>query len=67
MIGIIGDSANMASIGVHRKLGFRQEGVLRGVGLKFDHWVDVVIMHRPLGDADVGLPRQDQPGLPPIP
>ncbi|MTJ81866.1 MAG: N-acetyltransferase [Telmatospirillum sp.] len=65
MIGIIGDSANQASIGVHRKLGFRQEGVLRGVGLKFGHWVDVVIMHRPLGDADSGLPRKDQPGLPP--
>jgi hypothetical protein len=26
----------------------------------------VVIMHRPLGDADAGLPTQDQPGLPPI-
>lgn len=66
MIGIIGDSANQASIGVHRKLGFRQEGVLRGVGLKFGHWIDVVIMHRPLGDADAGLPGADQPGLPPI-
>lgn len=57
MIGIIGDSANQASIGVHRRLGFRQEGVLRGVGLKFGQWVDVVIMHRPLGHADSGLPE----------
>jgi phosphinothricin acetyltransferase len=67
MIGIIGDSANQGSIGLHRKLGFRQEGVLRGVGLKFGHWIDVVIMHLPLGDADAGLPGEDQLGLPPIP
>lgn len=50
MIGVIGDSANLSSIGLHRSLGFRQEGILRGVGLKFGRWVDVVIMHRPLGD-----------------
>ncbi len=67
MIGIIGDSANQRSIGLHRKMGFRQEGVLRGVGLKFGHWIDVVIMHLPLGDADVGLPAENQRGLPPIP
>ncbi len=67
MIGIIGDSANQGSIGVHRKLGFRQEGVLRGVGLKFGRWIDVVVMHLPLGDADAGLPAKDQLGLPPIP
>lgn len=48
MIAVIGDSANLASIGLHRSLGFRQEGILRGVGLKFGRWVDVVIMHRPL-------------------
>jgi phosphinothricin acetyltransferase len=65
MIGVIGDSANHGSINLHRQLGFRQEGVLRGVGLKFGRWVDVVIMHRPLGDANVGLP--DHPGLPPMP
>ncbi len=52
MIAVIGDSANLQSIGLHRSLGFRQEGILRGVGLKFGRWVDVVIMHRPLGDPD---------------
>lgn len=61
MIGVIGDSANLGSINVHRKLGFRQEGVLRGVGLKFGRWIDAVIMHRPLGNADESLP--DQPGM----
>lgn len=64
MIGVIGDSANQGSISLHRRLGFRQEGVLRGVGLKFGRWVDVVIMHRSLGEADVGLPDVTQPGLP---
>ncbi len=49
MIAVIGDSANVASVRLHASLGFRQEGVLRGVGWKFGRWVDVVIMHRPLG------------------
>jgi phosphinothricin acetyltransferase len=64
MIGVIGDSANKGSISLHRRLGFRQEGVLRGVGLKFGRWVDVVIMHRSLGKANSGLPDDTQPGLP---
>ena len=56
MIAVIGDSANQGSIAVHRSLGFRQEGVLRGVGLKFGRWVDVVIMHRPLNADGKPLP-----------
>ncbi len=56
MIAVIGDSANQASIAVHRAHGFGQEGVLRGVGLKFGRWVDVVIMHRTLGGDDRPLP-----------
>jgi phosphinothricin acetyltransferase len=56
MIAVIGDSANLNSIGLHRSLGFRQEGILRGVGLKFGRWVDVVIMHRPLGPPDAPPP-----------
>ena len=56
MIAVIGDSANQGSIALHRSLGFRQEGVLRGVGLKFGRWVDVVIMHRPLNAEGKPLP-----------
>jgi phosphinothricin acetyltransferase len=68
MIGVIGDSANQGSIALHRSLGFRQEGVLRGVGLKFGRWVDVVIMHRPLGTDDRPLPDGAKaPPLPPAP
>ncbi|MDO8606349.1 MAG: N-acetyltransferase family protein [Phaeospirillum sp.] len=56
MIAVIGDSANLGSIALHRANGFGQEGVLRGVGLKFGRWVDVVIMHRTLGGDDRPLP-----------
>ena len=56
MIAVIGDSGNQGSIGLHRAMGFRQEGVLRGVGLKFGRWVDVVIMHRPLNAEGKPLP-----------
>lgn len=49
MLAIIGDSENAASIGVHRSCGFEHAGVMKAVGRKFDRWVDVVIMQRPLG------------------
>jgi phosphinothricin acetyltransferase len=66
MIAVIGDSANQGSISVHRAMGFGQEGVLRGVGLKFGRWVDVVIMHRSLGGDD-GRPLPDGATPPPLP
>lgn len=65
MIAVIGDSANQSSIALHRAMGFRQEGVLRGVGLKFGRWVDVVMMHRVLGDDSRLLP--DGVIAPPLP
>ena len=65
MIAVIGDSANQSSIALHRAMGFRQEGVLRGVGLKFGRWVDVVMMHRVLGDDSRPLP--DGCAAPPLP
>lgn len=65
MIAVIGDSANQSSIALHRAMGFRQEGVLRGVGLKFGRWVDVVMMHRALGDDSRLLP--DGCTAPPFP
>lgn len=66
MIAVIGNSANLSSIALHRRMGFRQEGVLRGVGLKFGRWMDVVIMHRPLGDASAAPPVGKNPGIPPL-
>jgi phosphinothricin acetyltransferase len=44
MLAVIGDSANHASIGLHRKAGFREVGVLRNVGYKQGRWLDSVLM-----------------------
>jgi phosphinothricin acetyltransferase len=56
MIAVIGDSANAASIGVHRACGFAMTGTLHAVGFKFGRWVDGVIMQRPLGPSSSTLP-----------
>jgi L-amino acid N-acyltransferase YncA len=48
LVAVIGDSENTASIRVHEKLGFQHSGVLRGVGFKFDRWIDTVMMQLPL-------------------
>ena len=56
MLAVIGDSANAASIGVHRALGFEDSGVLKSVGWKFDRWLDVVVMQRSLGRGDSAPP-----------
>ncbi len=52
MLAVIGDSANAASIGLHRALGFAPAGTLKSVGHKFDQWRDVVLMQRELGVGD---------------
>ena len=49
MIAVIGDSANLASIELHRASGFRLVGTLENVGFKFGRWLDSVLMQRPLG------------------
>lgn len=49
MLAVIGDSANAASIGVHRTLGFEHVGVMKAAGWKFERWLDVVVMQRSLG------------------
>lgn len=48
LIGIIGDSANTASIGLHLTCGFRHIGTLQKVGRKFDRWLDTVLTQRSL-------------------
>jgi phosphinothricin acetyltransferase len=45
-LGFIGDGANIASIALHKKFGFRPVGVLHGVGEKFGRSLDVVVMQR---------------------
>ncbi|WP_375261568.1 GNAT family N-acetyltransferase [Palleronia sp.] len=49
MIAVIGDSGNVASIGLHAAMGFRNVGTLEAVGFKFGRWVDSVLMQRALG------------------
>lgn len=56
MIAVIGDSANGASIAVHRRFGFQLVGTLPATGLKLGRWVDVVLMQRALGEGDRNLP-----------
>ncbi len=48
MLAVIGDSGNLASIGLHRAMGFEDVGVLRDVGHKFGRYLDVVILQKSL-------------------
>jgi len=52
MLAVIGDSANAASIALHRRLGFESVGTFKSVGFKFGRWVDTVLMQRALGTGD---------------
>jgi L-amino acid N-acyltransferase YncA len=56
VVAVIGDSANAASIGVHRSLGFEPAGVTRGLGYKGGRWLDVVWMQKALNGGDQGAP-----------
>jgi L-amino acid N-acyltransferase YncA len=56
MIAVIGDSAQIASIALHRAAGFEMVGTFAAVGFKFGRWLDTVLMQRPLGDGSVTLP-----------
>ena len=49
MLAVIGDAQNLASIAVHRALGFEAAGAIRAAGWKFDRWLDVVLMQKSLG------------------
>lgn len=56
LIAVIGDSANHASIGVHRACGFTPAGVLTSSGWKFGQWLDTVLMEKALGLGDTTSP-----------
>ncbi len=49
LLAVIGDSANTGSIGVHRSVGFTPVGTITSCGWKFDRWLDVVMMEKPIG------------------
>jgi L-amino acid N-acyltransferase YncA len=56
MIAVIGDSAQHASIGLHRRHGFSFCGTVHAVGYKHGRWLDSVLMQRALGRGDTTPP-----------
>jgi phosphinothricin acetyltransferase len=58
MVAAIGDSANTASIALHKRHGFEMVGTFKKVGYKFDRWLDSVLMQRPLGDDSSIIPKK---------
>jgi phosphinothricin acetyltransferase len=58
MLGVIGDSANTASIAVHAACGFRLIGNFQSIGFKHGRWLDTVLMQRALGSGDASLPER---------
>jgi L-amino acid N-acyltransferase YncA len=61
MVAVIGDSANVASIELHRGAGFRMVGTFENVGFKFGRWLDSVLMQRPLGTGATEPPALRTP------
>lgn len=59
MVAVIGDSANEASIRLHRALGFEPIGILRSVGRKHGRWLDTVLMQLTLGQGDQTAPERE--------
>jgi L-amino acid N-acyltransferase YncA len=57
MIAVIGDSANLASIGVHARAEFQMIGTHPNVGFKFGRWLDTVMMQRALGERSATIPE----------
>jgi L-amino acid N-acyltransferase YncA len=52
MVAVVGDSANLGSIALHRRFAFELVGTLRSVGFKFGRWVDTPILQRALRTGD---------------
>jgi L-amino acid N-acyltransferase YncA len=52
MLAVVGDSANVGSIALHRRFGFELVGTLRSVGFKFGRWIDTPILQRALTPGD---------------
>ena len=52
IIAVIGDSANAASIALHKSCGFYHVGLLPNVGFKFNKWLDSVLMQCSIAKAN---------------
>jgi L-amino acid N-acyltransferase YncA len=60
VMAVIGDSANLGSIGVHRSAGFEHVGVVEACGWKFGRWLDIVLMQKTLGAGSSTPPEGTQ-------
>ena len=60
MIAVIGDSAQHASIGLHRAAGFRMIGAIEAVGFKHGRWLASVLMQRALGEGASTAPANGE-------
>ncbi|MBB2168963.1 N-acetyltransferase [Gluconacetobacter aggeris] len=58
MMALVGDSANLPSIRLHERHGFRTVGTLQSVGYKFGRWLDVVLLQCELGSGDRTPPNR---------
>ena len=58
MVAVIGDSANDASVRLHKAAGFEMIGTLKDVGFKHGRWLDTVIMQRALGRGAEAIPTR---------
>ena len=61
MVAVVGDSANLPSIRLHERLGFRRVGTLVSVGFKHGRWLDTVLLQRALGVGDTAPPQPREP------
>ncbi len=59
MVAVIGDSGHVASVELHRALGFETVGTLKNVGRKFGRWLDSVLMQRALGEGAETAPDEE--------
>ena len=64
VMAVIGDSANVGSIGLHLALGFEQVGKIEACGWKFGAWRDIVIMQKSIGLGDTQPPMFLAPDMP---
>jgi phosphinothricin acetyltransferase len=60
MVAVIGDSANLPSICLHRAHGFMHAGRIPAIGWKHGRWLDSVLMTRPLGAGAAEPPASDR-------
>ena len=56
MVAVIGDSANLGSVKLHKSCGFEHVALFKGIGYKFDRWLDSVQMQRVLGEGMQTIP-----------